>query len=69
MAEQVNKEAPLKQRDAEKLAEEDAAAVQPAPGGSKKDLLDASDELMAEIDGILAAEEEHLVNFRQLGGE
>lgn len=56
----------MAKRDAERLAEEDAARAQDR--GEVERAVENTDDLLADIDALLE-EQEVLVNFRQKGGE
>jgi hypothetical protein len=58
--------AKMAKRDAERLAEEDAARVQDRAEVGRA--IEETDDLLADIDALLE-EQEVLVNFRQKGGE
>jgi hypothetical protein len=56
----------MAKRDAERLAEEDAARAQDRSDAERA--VEDTDDLLADIDALLE-EQEVLVNFRQKGGE
>lgn len=56
----------MAKRDAERLAEEDAARAQDRGEGERT--VEDIDDLLADIDALLE-EQEVLVSFRQKGGE
>jgi hypothetical protein len=56
----------MARRDAERLAEEDAARAQEQTGSGRSS--EVTDDLLADIDALLE-EQEVLLNFRQKGGE
>lgn len=58
--------AKLSEREAERLAEEDAKRTN--GGAAAKEVIEEIDELLADIDDLLE-EQSVLVNYRQKGGQ
>lgn len=58
--------AKLSEREAERLAEEDAKRTN--VGAAAKEVIEEIDELLADIDDLLE-EQSVLVNYRQKGGQ